>query len=107
MRVKFSQVFVYLTLMLSMIFLHQKVYVNSTLNRFMNFTGALDYRGETEGESPQLGISSEIIDARLLYSLAPNADAYDQLPNNRGFLLTDSPSAVVGWSDAQEVARLH
>ena len=73
----------------------------------MNFKGALNYAGVTENSPPQLGITAQVIDARPLYGLTPIADAHDLLLNNRGFLLTEAPSSVVDWSDAEEVARIY
>ena len=69
----------------------------------MNFTGALNFSSNT-GE-PQLGITTPISDARPLFGKHSQGNAQEILLNGRGFLLADSLSTVINWSDPKEVAN--
>ena len=71
----------------------------------MAFTGALNFSGGTDG--PNTGVPTLISDARRVFGKYPLRDAQDTLLNGRGFLLADSPSRVLDWSDAKEVMDKH
>ena len=69
----------------------------------MDFTGALNFSSNT-GE-PQLGITTPISDARPLFGKHSQGNAQGILLNGRGFLLANSLSTVINWSDPKEVAN--
>ena len=69
----------------------------------MDFTGALNFSSNT-GE-PQLGITTPISDARPLFGKHSQGNAQEILLNGRGFLLANSLSTVINWSDPKEVAN--
>ena len=71
----------------------------------MNFTGALNF--SSDGGDPQLGIATPISDARPLFGKHSLGNAQEILLNGRGFLLANSPSRVINWSDPKEVANKH
>ncbi|MEM7015946.1 MAG: CmcJ/NvfI family oxidoreductase [Pseudomonadota bacterium] len=74
----------------------------------MNFTGKLNYAGESKGDPPQLGIPTIIHDARAEHGVEDSPrDSTDLLLNGNGFLLVHAPSAVQDWSDPKEVARIY
>ena len=67
----------------------------------MDFTGALNFSGEKGG--PQMGVPTLISDARPLFGVHPPENAQETLLNGRGFILLNTPSSVLDWSDAGEV----
>ena len=67
----------------------------------MDFTGALNFFGEKGG--PQMGVPTLISDARPLFGVHPPENAQETLLNGRGFILLNTPSSVLDWSDAGEV----
>ena len=67
----------------------------------MDFTGALNFSGE-KGD-PQMGVPTLIRDARPLFGVHPPENAQETLLNGRGFILLNTPSSVLDWSDAGEV----
>ena len=71
----------------------------------MEFTGALNFSSEPDGS--QTGVLTLIHDARHVFGKYPLNNAQDTLLNGRGFLLADSPSCVLDWSDPKEVADKH
>jgi len=68
----------------------------------MNFIGALNF--SSDGGDPQLGVATPISDARPLFGKHSPGNAQEILLNGRGFLLANSPSTVINWSDPEEVA---
>ncbi len=74
----------------------------------MDFTGYLNYWGEVENASPQLGVPATIHDARADRGVEGSpCDSTDMLLDGDGFLLVHAPSAVCNWTDAGEVARIY
>ena len=74
----------------------------------MDFTGYLNYSGETDKAPPQLGIPATIHDARADLGVKDSPeDSTDALLNGNGFLLVHAPSTVNDWADTTEVARVY
>jgi hypothetical protein len=71
----------------------------------MGFTGALNFSSEPDGS--QTGVPTVIHDARRVFGKHALHDAQGTLLSGRGFLLTDSPSRVLDWSDPKEVRATH
>ena len=71
----------------------------------MEFTGALNFSSEPDGS--QSGVRTLINDARPVFGKHPLNNAQDTLLNGHGFLLADSPSRVLDWTDPKEVADTH
>ncbi len=69
----------------------------------MDFTGYLNYWGETEKAPPQLGVPATIHDARVDRGVEGSPrDSTDLLLDGEGFLLVHAPSAVDDWTDVGE-----
>ena len=74
----------------------------------MDFTGYLNYSGESEKAPPQLGVPATIHDARADRGVEGSPrDSTDLLLDGNGFLLVHAPSAVDDWADARDVARVY
>ena len=74
----------------------------------MDFTGYLNYSGETDKAPPQIGIPATIHDARADHGVKGSPeDSTDVLLDGNGFLLVHAPSAVDDWTDTAEVARIY
>jgi hypothetical protein len=71
----------------------------------MDFTGSLNF--SSKPETSQTGIPTLISDARRVFGKHPLNNAQDTLLNGRGFLLADSPSRVLDWTDPEEIADKH
>ena len=74
----------------------------------MDFTGQLNYSGESDDGEPQFGVAVDIHDARTENpderSSAHNSEL---LLNGPGFLLVTAPSQVRDWTDINEVAHTY
>ena len=70
----------------------------------MNFTGAELFQ---RWGRPSARSTTPISDARPLFGRHSQGNAQKILPNGRGFLLANSPSTVINWSDPKEVANKH
>ena len=74
----------------------------------MDFTGYLNYSGETDKAPPQLGVPATIHDARADRGVEGSPrDSTDLLLDGNGFLLVHAPSAVDDWADVHDVARVY
>ena len=74
----------------------------------MDFTGHLNYSGVSGDTEPELGVETDIHDARTeRTNQRTSVHSRELLLNGPGFLLITAPSKVSDWTDINEVAHTY